>query len=328
MKGKEVMMADSKVMSYLRKNTLCLYETEQVDHVLERIKKENISEKITYLYVVDDEKHLKGVVPLRALLESPGETLITHLMHKEVVSLPSHALLSQAEKYFQHYKYLSLPVVGEGNIFLGVIDVTALIGEAFSPDPVGSNDYIFETIGVRSSFARYKTPKRSFRYRFPWLIPTCIGGLFCAFLTSIFETTLAQSIILAFFLTLILGLGESVSIQALSIVIQELRIEKISLQWYLRALRREILTSLLLGAGTGLVLALIVFLWQKEIMAGVILALSLLFVLVSAGFWAVTVPAILHTTRLDPKVAAGPLVLGLTDICTLLLYFSTAKGLL
>ena len=71
MKGKEVMMADSKVMSYLRKNTLCLYETEQVDHVLERIKKENISEKITYLYVVDDEKHLKGVVPLRALLESP-----------------------------------------------------------------------------------------------------------------------------------------------------------------------------------------------------------------------------------------------------------------
>jgi len=150
----------------------------------------------------------------------------------------------------------------------------------------------------------------------------------CALLASAFELTLAKTIVLAFFLTLVLGLGESVSIQSMTITIQALRAMQPTFGWYLRALRREAGTSIMLGFCCGVLVAAIVWVWRGTPMAAVSIGASIFLTLCAACFFGLTVPAVLHALKLDPKIAAGPVTLAFTDIFTLFFYFGMAAWIL
>ena len=147
----------------------------------------------------------------------------------------------------------------------------------------------------------------------------------CAFLSRAYELTLQKSIVLAFFLTLILGLGESVSIQSMTVTIQALRTAKLSWRWFFTMLRREGATAVLLGGGCGLVVALIVRFGYGLVMPAVVIGASVLFSICTASLTGLGVPTLLHALKLDPKIAAGPVTLALADVLTLLFYFSLAK---
>jgi len=218
--------------------------------------------------------------------------------------------------------------VDDSRKIVGVVDVGLLTEEAFDIAEREQTDALFESIGFRVSQVRDASPVRAFRFRFPWLLATIGSGLLCALLASAFEVTLAKSIILAFFLTLILGLGESVSIQSMTLTIQALRTATPSLSWYVRTFRREAGTAVLLGTACGTLVGLIIWLWRGAGLAGFAIGASILLALCAACFFGLTVPAILHALRLDPKVAAGPVTLAFTDVFTLLFYFSLAALLL
>jgi len=155
-----------------------------------------------------------------------------------------------------------------------------------------------------------------------------VSGTACALLASAFALTLAQSLVLAFFLTLVLGLGESVSIQSMTVTIQALRATRPTLRWYLRTFRREVATALLLGAACGLVVGAIVWFWRGAGWPALVIGSSILSSLFMACLLGLSIPSLLHALRLDPKIAAGPLTLALADVTTLLLYFSIANWLL
>jgi magnesium transporter len=140
--------------------------------------------------------------------------------------------------------------------------------------------------------------------------------------------TLARSIVLAFFLTLVLGLAESVSIQSMSVTIQTLRVMEPTLRWHVRTFRREAGTAVLLGAACGLLVGIIVWVWRGSGLAAVVIGGSITLALCAACFFGLTVPSLLPAFKLDPKIAAGPLTLALTDIFTLLFYFTLAAVLL
>ena len=189
-------------------------------------------------------------------------------------------------------------------------------------------DALFESIGFRVSQVREASPVRAFRFRFPWLLATIGSGTLCAFLASAYEVTLAKSLVLAFFLTMVLGLAESVSIQSMTVTIQALRATPSTFGWYVRAFRREAGTALLLGTACGMVVGLIVWLWRDAGLAACAIGGSISLALGAACFFGLSVPALLHALKLDPKIAAGPVTLAFTDIFTLLLYFSLAAMLL
>jgi magnesium transporter len=143
-----------------------------------------------------------------------------------------------------------------------------------------------------------------------------------------FETTLAKSLVLAFFMALVLGLGESVGIQSMTLTIQALRFSKPEFRWYLAAFRREGKTALLLGLACGLTVGLIVWLWRGTGMAAIAIGGSILLSLSASSVLGLTVPSVLHALKLDPKIAAGPVTLALADLCTILVYFTVAAALL
>jgi len=244
------------------------------------------------------------------------------------VAIPQTATVLEACEAFVMHKFLAFPVVDEQRRIVGVVDVGLLTEEALDIDEPDVADELFERIGFHVAEVRDASPVRAFRFRFPWLLATIGSGSICALLASAYELTLARSLVLAFFLTLVLGLAESVSIQSMTLTIQALRATQPTLRWYFRAFRREAGTSIMLGAACGTVVGLIVWLWRGAGLAGFAIGVSILLALCAACFFGLSVPALLHALRLDPKIAAGPVTLAFTDIFTLLFYFSVAALLL
>lgn len=313
------------IQNYISTNTLLFSKDILVENVLKQIRTKNISDQIIYFYVVDNDKKLVGVLPLRRLISASPEQSISEVMLKNVVSLKKDDTVAATYKVFNKFKYLSLPVVDQDKKLIGVLDITALTGSRINPAQKQQSDEIFETVGIRSSCISYLTPFSAFRHRFPWLFPTVISGLLSAVLTSFFEKTISESIILACFLTMVLGLGESVSIQSLTITIRQLHLEKPGFMWYMDAIKREIITGSFLGFGIGGLITLLVYLWKGSLLTGAAIGSSLIFSLITASFLGLTIPVLLHKTKLDPKVSSGPLVLGLTDLFTLSYYFAIAE---
>lgn len=319
---------DQPLSTVARRDVATLRQDLTVQRALDVIRQRGLGEKIVYFYVVDESGCLRGVLPTRRLLTAPLEQCLADVMLTQVIALPQTATVREACDAFAAHKFLAFPVVDEARRLIGVMDVGLFTEKVLDLAERRHLDDVFETIGLRSSHLRDATPLRTFRFRFPWLLATIASGSLCALLASAYAVTLAGSLVLTFFLTMVLGLGESVSIQSMTVTIQALRQQPPTLAWYAHRFRREAAATFLLGAATGAVVGLIVWLWQGDARAAVSIGASLLLALGAAAFFGLTVPTLLHAFRLDPKISAGPVTLALTDIFTLLCYFSLAAWLL
>src|SRR5205807_84536 len=143
--------------------------------------------------------------------------------------------------------------VDEQRRVIGIIDANLFAEEILeagesedryrSAQPVGPE--FFEALGFRVEQIRGASPWRIFRFRFPWLLVTVTGGTLSAVLARFFEATLARSLVLAFFLTMVLALNESVSMQSMSVTIHALRSVSVTRRWLAAAFQREVATALL-----------------------------------------------------------------------------------
>lgn len=129
---------------------------------------------------------------------------------------------------------------------------------------------------------------------------------------------------IAFFLTMVLGLNESVSMQSMTVTIQALRTTTLTRRWFFETFRREAATAALLGLGCGVIVSIIVWLWRGEAVAALAIGMSIALSLVTACLFGLSVPSVLHGLKLDPKIAAGPVTLAFTDFFALSFYFGIA----
>src|SRR5436853_1609827 len=322
---------NSKVIEHARKDFPLLDAEMSVGQALERIRREGVGERVIYFFAVDSNKRLVGVLPTRRLLTSPLETRLSDIMVRRVVAIPASATVLDACEFFVLYKFFAFPVVDEQRRVVGLIDVSLfaeeMLGEREEQPKASSpvRDDIFEALGFHLEQIRGASPWRAFRFRFPWLLVTVTAGTVCAILAGAFELTLARSLVIAFFLTMVLGLNESVSAQSMSVTIQMLRSAPVTWGWFAAALRREFTTALLLGLSCGSIVALIVWFWKNDLRSAGAIGGSIALSLVTACLFGLGVPSFLHRLKLDPKIAAGPITLALADICALILYFTAAR---
>lgn len=319
---------DQPVTAVARGDFVMLRKDATVGEAMRIVRQRDVGEGIIYFYAVDDQDRLVGVVPTRRLLMANLPQRISEIMVQPVITIPHTATVLEACEFFVMYRLLAFPVVDEQERLVGVVDVSVFAEEVFDITERERTDEIFELIGFRLSEVRGASPARVFRFRFPWLLATLGSGTICALLASAFEGTLAQSLVLTFFLTLILGLGESVSTQSMTVTIQALRATRPRWRWYLQTLRRELATAVLLGSASGGVVALLILLWRQEPLPALAIGTSILLSMCSACLIGLSVPTLLHALRLDPKIAAGPVTLAVADIFTLLFYFVLASLLL
>ncbi len=328
LRGPIIPSLDEPVLTFARKDFTSVRQSLTVQEALDTVRQKGVGERVFYFYVVDDEDRLVGVVPTRRLLISAADKRLSDIMERRVVTIPQQATVMEACEFFIMHKLLAFPVVDDERRIFGIVDVNLFAQEVFDIAERESVEKLFDAIGFRISLVRDASPAKAFRYRFPWLIATMVSGVTCAFLAGVYETTLAQSIILAFFLALLLGLGESVSIQTLSVTIPVLHAVPPTLGWFVHALTREILTALLLGLACATTVGAIVVVWRGFGLPALVIGASILMSVTVACLTGLAVPSLMHWLKLDPKIASGPVALALADIFTLVVYFTMAHMLL
>jgi len=313
---------------YARQDFPLLQAGASAEKALETIRREGVGERVIYFYAVDERMRLVGVVPTRRLLTAAPATPLREIMVPRVIALPATATVLEACEFFVLYKFLAFPVVDADRRIIGVVDAdifmeSVLETQETEGEDVGRADF-FEILGFHLAQVRDASPWRMFRYRFPWLLATVASGTICALLAGAFEVTLARSLVIAFFLTMVLGLNESVSMQSMSVTIQALRSARVTRRWFATAFRREMMTALLLAVACGALVAAIVWFWRDEIRAALVIGGSIAASLVTACLFGLGVPSLLHWWKLDPKISAGPVTLALADFFALLFYFTSA----
>jgi magnesium transporter len=322
----ETNLSDS-VVEHMRTELARLRVDQTVGQALETIRQSPPPVRIVYFYVVDDDERLKGVIPSRALLLSPPETRIADIMLKSVIAIPAGATVLDACEFFVLHRFLAFPVIDAQRHLIGAIDVELYTDELRDLGG-GLSDDLFQLIGVHLTRARQLTPLVAFRSRFPWLMCNVSGGVAAAFLMGLFEAEIKSVVALALFVPVVLALAESVSIQSLSLTLQLLHGQKPTWFTIFQKLHREFRVGLLLGGGSGLVVGLVALVWLRQTAVALCVLGGIATGVACAALLGAAVPNLLRRSRLDPQVAAGPVVLAATDVITLVCYFNLARWLL
>lgn len=235
----------------MRADLAVLHVDHTIGEALEAVRQGPPPSRIVYFYVVDSENRLQGVIPARGLLLSPPETRVRDIMLRNVVAIPDAATVLEACEFFVFHRFLAFPVVDAERHLIGAIDVELYTDELRDLGG-GLDEDIFQLVGVHLASARRTGLWMPFSARFPWLICNILGGVLCAFLCGLFEADLKQVVALAMFIPVVLSLGESVSIQSLTLSLQTMHGSRPSWRVIFRKLCGEFVIGAMLGCASGL----------------------------------------------------------------------------
>jgi|YNPBryunderm2012_1023409.scaffolds.fasta_scaffold21102_2 magnesium transporter len=313
------------ITQHMRTDYAAIRIDQTVGEALSEIRSRPLEGRIIYFYVVDPENHLVGVVPTRRLLLSPLDTPIAEITIRKVISLPSSATVLDACAVFMMHRLLALPIVDDEKRLIGVVDVDLYTEELSEIDRSERNEDLFQLIGVHLIDARKQNAWVSFRDRFPWLMCNIAGGILAAFLSGLFEAELQQAVALALFIPVVLALAESVAIQSVSLTLQAIHGRQPTVTELLQKLRAELLVGLFLGSACAMVVGTVAMLWLGQRYLLACLFGGIAGGVTAAAIIGVAMPNLLRLFQREPQVAAGPIVLALTDMVTLIIYFGLAR---
>ncbi len=306
------------ILPLARPPQVVLSPDQTVDETLRAIRTAGSATSIHYFYVVDVDRRLVGVVNTRRLLTAEPDRKVSEIMAENVVAIPDWATVLIASEYFATRRLLAFPVVDPKGQLLGVVDVSLFTDEVIDLAKQTYDD-IFQLIGVHGTAQR--STWDAFKDRFPWLLCNIGGGLIAAFIASQFEQLLQHVVVLALFIPIVLALGESVSMQALTLTLQSFTDGPLVPKRLLAALWKELRTATLLALACGGVVGGVVIVWRGEAAVAAAIFAAIALSMVVACLLGVAFPAILRAVKADPRIAAGPVVLAATDVATLLFYF-------
>ncbi|GAA0301407.1 magnesium transporter [Gracilibacillus halotolerans] len=297
-------------------------EDMTVKEAMKHLRKEAPgAETIYYLYVVNVDKKLVGVISLRDLIIAEGDFLIKEVMSERVVSVPAGEDQEEVAQMMRDYDFLALPVVDFQEHLLGIITVDDIMDVM---EEEASDDYS-KLAGFSDVEKLNDTAIASAKKRLPWLIILLFLGMFTASIIGRFEETLDQVAILAVFIPLIAGMAGNTGTQALAVAVRNLSAsssnEKINTK---RIIWEEAKTGVITGTCCGILITLIVAFWYKDIYLGGLVGISIMATLVVATIAGAFVPLVMHRLKIDPAVASGPFITTLNDIISILIYFSLA----
>ncbi|HYK71892.1 MAG TPA: magnesium transporter [Pseudoneobacillus sp.] len=278
------------------------------------------AETIYYLYVIDEEKHLVGVISLRDLIVSHDDVMISEIMYDRVVSVSVGEDQEEVVKKMKDYNFLAVPVVDFQNHLLGIITVDDIMDVM---EEEASDDYS-KLAAVSDMDTLDRNPLSAARKRLPWLIILLFLGMFTASLIGKFEETLSKVAILAMFIPLIAGMAGNTGTQALAVAVRGIATGDLQKESKFKLLIREAGTGLITGATCGILVMIVIFIWQQDFFLGLLVGVSIfstLFVATLAGSF---IPLIMHRFKIDPAVASGPFITTINDIISILIYFGMA----
>lgn len=301
---------------------------ETILNVRQRLfEKANDFETLNYIYIVDQEGKLMGVLSLKDVFRKPEETKIENLMAKDVIKVRPRTDQEKVVILALKHNLKSIPLTNKDNRFLGIVPSDVIL-EILHTENV---EDILRFAGISQRDAVLNKTLQSpvstlTKIRIPWLIFGLFGGLFAAQIVTFFEGSLRIHFVLAAFIPLIVYMADAVGVQAQTLFIRSLALNsRLDIRKYFL---KEIKISLVIALILGFLLVLISFLQFGLLNIGIILGVSLFLTVICACFIAVLIPWLLQNLKKDPAIGSGPFATIVRDILSLALYFSIATILL
>lgn len=300
---------------------ISLIQSTTVDDAIKTLREAKHFD-MQYIYVVDRNNSLVGVVSLKQLVLAKPKILLKSIMKKNVVYVRAGMDQERVAKIVAKYNLISVPVVDSKNKLLGVVtvdDIVDVIQEEATED-------MFKMAGVDSDELLSLSAFNVAKARIPWIFTTLIGGLFAALIMGAFQATLTEIIALAFFVPLVMGIGGSVGIQSLTIVVRGLATGDIEIAKVRSLVFKQFKVGAIMGIFSGLFIGLITFLWKGSAtpMLGLIVGLSMFLAVTVSTTTGALIPIMLKKAGVDPAIAANPFVSTFSDVFGLIIYFSMA----
>ena len=305
-----------------------LSKTMTAKRAMEIIRKNGLDKETIYTcYVIDDKKHLVGVLPLRTLLFADEDKLVEELMEEDVISIDTLDDQEEAANLFRKYSFIALPVVDGENRLVGIItvdDIVDVIDEETTED-------MEKMAALLPSDEEYlKTPVTKLaRNRIVWLCVLMISGTLSSAIISGYDAILSQAVQLAAFIPVLTGTGGNAGSQTSATIIRGMSLGDIRPRDILRVMGKEIQVGMI----CGVLLAALNFIKQTifspstDIMVDLTVSVSMGFVVVVAKAMGCVLPIGAKVCKLDPAIMAGPLITTVVDAVALVIFFNVAQWL-
>ena len=284
-----------------------------------RVQGEEV-EDLSYVFVVDQDNHLRGWVGLRDLLLAHPDQVLRELMSPSELVINVNEDQEQVAQDFQKYDARSAPVVDDRGRLLGRItfdDVFDVFAEEVDED-------FYRMAGTSEEEIYSDKVLTISRLRLPWLLVNLSGGLVTGYLVWLFRVSLQDVLALVTFIPAIMALGGSVGIQSSTIVVRGLALGRISENQVRGVLYKEFRVAMVMGLVCGLGGGLVAKLWHGHSNLGFIVGLSMFSAITMSSLLGTLTPAVFRRLNIDPALASGPFVTMCNDIVGILLYMGIA----
>ncbi len=291
-------------------------------------------ETIYYVYVLDGEQRLLGVVSFRELLLAPGDKLVRETMHQDVITVPEEMDQEAVARIIAQYDILAVPVVDSERRVKGIVTVDDVVDVVETE----ATEDIQKMGGTAALDAPYlqTTVAQMIKKRAGWLAVLFVGELFTASAMGRYQDELQHALVLSLFIPLIISSGGNSGSQASTLVIRAMALDQVRLRDWWRIVRRELLSGVCLGVILALIGVVRILVWQEffhsygdhfELVA-ITVGLSLVGVVTWGTLTGALLPLVLRALRFDPASASAPFVATLVDVFGLVIYFNIAQILL
>jgi magnesium transporter len=291
-------------------NVFALGESLTVGETISQLQISRDVEMVFYLYVVDERRHLVGVVSLRRLLLVSPETPLKRIMTADLMSASVDTDQEEVARQVASYNLLAIPVVDEENKLVGVItvdDVIDVIKDEATED-------ILRLAGVSGDEHVSTAPLESLKLRFPWLAVNLGTAFLAASVVALFEETISQLTVLAVFMPIVAGMGGNAATQTLAVIVRGIALGELTWGNARKALLKELTVGIGNGLATGLIATLFVWLFRGDPMIGVLLGVALVFTLLVAAVAGTLIPLGLKAVKVDPALASTVFITTFTDV--------------
>lgn len=316
---------DETAGAIMTKEFVHISSTETAGDILEQLRSEAPdAEIIYYLYVVDPEGILVGVVSLRDLIIATPDKMIEEIMNTRAVSVSEDMDQEDVGKTIKKYDLLAIPVTSQHGHLLGIVTVDDVM-DILEDETTEDFGEISATKGATDvNLSAFTAAKK----RSPWIIALMFFGLITGGVIGQFEETLEAVVLLAAFIPMIMDSGGNVGTQSLAVSVRGLALGTIEQGGFWRMVRREFATGAMIGTVCMILITLLVMTLYNNWMLGVIVGVSILLTLSISAVIGAVIPLLINKLKFDPAIASGPFITTVNDITGLLIYFSIATYLM
>lgn len=325
---------EAHVDHYLHRPINVLNHTTTVRQAIQEVRDGMTDPHLSYFYVLGNNGTLSGVVSAHLLLKSDPNQVIGDIMDDHVITVQKEAPLRSALRIISENHFASVPVIDSKGRLQGVIEIdaqknlneeerklTAILRKQNKRD-------IFQIIGLSLEQTSEGSFIADYALRMPWLFGNLFAGIVCAVIASHFSLVLDEIVALAMFIPLVLTLSESIAMQSLTLNLVFLHHERIPWKLFMSRLFHEWKTTFFLGATSCATVAAVYLFIQGGFMTMLSISVSIFVSMFVSATIGIVFPLVLHKLKLDPKVAAGPVVLMGADIVATAIYLGLATYLL